>query len=138
MDILVIIRDYTSAFIFGLSDCIGFFIIRMGLMLAIMYGLLTLTLNLPVHAIFFQVCAVFLGIIISLNIPICAFKDTSPGRFATIVLFFFLCMLFLPNWLPALLVPRYGDQLKLQKILRWIVWGLFLIQIIAGWLQWMT
>lgn len=134
MDLLLRIKDgliiFTSSW---LNPNISFFIIRMGLMLSITYGLLSLMLIYsPVRTIFFQVCAAFIGVIIALNIPLAAFRETSRGGFALIVTFFFLCMVFLPNWLPGFLVPRYGDQLKLKKILRWIVWALFILQIITG------
>lgn len=133
MDLLLRIKDGLIIFISSwLNHNISFFIIRVGLMLSITYGLLSLMLCSPVRTIFFQVCAAFLGIIVSLNIPLYAFEETSRGSFTTIVIFFFLCIVFLPNWLPAFLVPRYGDQLRLKKILRWIVWGLFILQIITG------
>lgn len=134
MDLLLRIKDGLIIFISSwLNQNISFFIIRMGLMLSITYGLLSLMLIYsPVRTIFFQVCAAFLGVIIALNIPLAAFRETSRGGFALIVTFFFLCMVFLPTWLPAYLVPIYGHQLRLRKILRYIIWGLFLLQIIIG------
>lgn len=133
MDLLVNSKDLWINFIFWLKPSITFFIIRMGLMLAITYGLLSLMLIYsPARTIFFQVCVAFLGIIISLNIRLDAFRQTSNGSFALLVTFLFLCMIFLPNWLSAYLVPIYGHQQKLRKILRYLVWGLFILQILIG------
>jgi len=133
MDLLVSLKDIWINFILWLKPSITFFIIRMGLMLAITYGLLSLMLIYsPARTVFFQVCAAFLGIIISLNIHLDAFRQTSNGSFALLVTFLFLCMIFLPNWLPAYLVPVYGHQQKLRKVLRYIVWGLFILQILLG------
>lgn len=133
MDILVRLKDFWISFIFWLKPSITFFIIRMGLMLSITYGLLSLMLVYsPVRTVFFQVCAAFLGIVISLNLPLDAFRETSEGGFALIITFFFLVMLYLPNWLPAHLIPVYGDQQRLRKIIRYVVWGLFLLQIFVG------
>jgi len=133
MDILVSLKDFWINFIWWLKPSITFFVIRMGLMLAVTYGLLSVMLMYSLsRTIFFQVCAAFLGVIIALNIPLNVFRDTSRGGFTLIVTFFFLCMAFLPAWLPAYLVPIYGHQLRLRKILRYIIWGLFLLQIIIG------
>ena len=133
MDLLVSLKDLSISFIFWLRPSISFFIIRMGLMLTITYGLLSLMLMYaPARTVFFQVCAAFLGVIISLNIRLDVFRETSNGGFTLLVMFFFLCMIFLPNWLPAYLVPVYGHQQKLRKILGCIVWGLFILQVLIG------
>jgi len=131
MDILVRLKDFWINFILRLKPGICFFIIRMGLMLVITYGFLSLMLVYSaIRSIFFQVVATLVGIIIAVNINLEPFRETSEGGFALIVTFFFLCMIFLPGWLPAYLVPIYGHQQKLRKILRYIVWGLFLLQLI--------
>jgi hypothetical protein len=133
MDILVSLKDFWINFIFWLKPNIPFFIIRMGLLLSITYALLSLALIYsPVRTVFFQVCAAFIGVIIALNIPLVAFRETSRGSFALIVTFFFLCMVFLPSWLPGSLVPVYRHQLNLRQALRFLVWILFLIQILIG------
>jgi hypothetical protein len=133
MDILINLKDLWINFILWLKPGICFFIIRMGLMLAITYGLLTLMLVYSsARTVFFQVLATFLGIIIAVNINLEPFRETTQGGFALVVTFFFLCMVFLPGWLPAYLVPIYGHQQRLRKILRYIVWGLFIIQILIG------
>jgi len=133
MDILVRIRDFWISFISSLNPNITSFIIRMGLMLFITTTLLSISLfYLPSRSVFVQTIIACIGVFIALYIPTEVFRTGSQGNYAFLVTFFFLCMVFLPNWLPASLVPRYGDQLKLKKILRWIVWALFILQIITG------
>ena len=130
MDILIKLRDFWINFVSWLSPSITSFIIRMGLILLITYILLTLVWLRLYRSVFTQMCVAVIGGIIALYIPTDSFRDMGPGGLAFIVTFFFLCMLFLPNLLPSLLVPRYGDQLKLKRIIKRAIWMLFILQIV--------
>lgn len=132
MDILVSLKDLWINFIFWLKPGISLFVIRMGLMLAIIFALLNLTLTyIPARTVFVQVCAACLGIIISVNLSLDSLRN-SGGSFVLIFTFCFLILIFLPGWLPAYIVPVYGHQLRLRKIIKYIVWGLFILQILIG------
>jgi len=133
MDILVRLRDYWINFILWLNPNITSFIIRMGLMLSITTILLSFSfIYLPSHSVFVQAIICSIGVFSALYIKTEVFRTTNQSSFVFACTFFLLAMLFLPNWLPAFLVPRYGDQLRLKKIIRCIVWGLFILQIITG------
>jgi len=58
--------------------------------------------------------------------------DISEGWLAFIITISLFAMVFIPNFLPFLLTPRFGDQIKVKKILLIIIWGLFLTQLIIG------
>jgi len=133
MDILVRGRDFWINFILWLNPNITSFIIRMGLMLCIVFILVSLFwLNPLSRSVFLQTVFASIGIFVSLYIPTNVFKTGSSGNYAFIVTFFFLCMVFMPRWLPSFLVPVYGQQQKLKKIITCIIWALFLLQIIVG------
>lgn len=133
MDILVRLRDFWISFILWLNPNIASFIIRMGLMLSITTILLSLSfIYLPSPSVFVQAIICSIGIFSALYIKTEVFRTASPDSFVFACTFFLLAMLFLPNWLPAFLAPKYGDQLRLKKIIRCIVWGLFILQIITG------
>lgn len=133
MDILVRGRDSWIWFIFWLNPNTTSFIIRMGLMLCIIFILVSLFwLNPLSRSVFLQTVFASMGVFISLYIPTDIFRTGKPGNFAFIVTFFFLCMIFMPRWLVSFLVPVYGQQQKLRKIITYIIWTLFLLQIIVG------
>lgn len=133
MDILVRLRDFWISFILWLNPNITSFIIRMGLMLSITTILLSFSfIYLPSRSVFVQAIICSFGIFSALYIKTEVFRTTSQGSYVFLVTFFLLAIIFLPNWLPAFLAPKYGDQLRLKKIIRCIVWGLFILQIITG------
>lgn len=130
MDLLVRLRDFWISFISWLSPSIISFIIRIGLMLLATYILLTLVWLRLYRSVFTQTCVAVIGGIIALYIPTDAFRDMGRGGLAFMVTFFLLCMIFLPNLIPSLLVPRYGDQLWLKRIIKRVIWILFILQVI--------
>ncbi len=130
MDILIRLRDFWISFISWLSPSITSFIIRIGLMLLITYLLLTLMWLRVYRSVFTQACVAVIGVIIALYIPTGVYGDASPGSLAFTVTFFLLCIIFLPNLIPSLLVPRYGTQLKIKRIIKRAIWILFILQII--------
>jgi len=130
MDILIRLRDFWISFISWLSPSIVSFIIRIGLTLLVTNFLLTLAWLRLYRSVFTQICVALIGVMIGLYIPTEAFRGASPGSLAFSVTLFFLCIIFLPNLLPSLLVPRYGDQLKLKRIIKRAIWILFILQII--------
>lgn len=133
MDILVMIRDYTINFIFGLPENITAFILRMGVLLIIASASLFAALKkLPWRNVFTQVCVVFLSVVIGLYVPVNTIRDFGKEALALMVILSFLCMLFLPDWLPSRLTPKLGNQIKLKGIIKNIMWGLFIIQLILG------
>lgn len=133
MDILVMLRDFTVNFIYSLPENITAFVLRMGALLVIAALALIATLErLPWRNVFTQVCVAFLAIVISLYIPISEIRSVGKGTLALMVFLSLFCMLFLPNWLPSYLTPKLGNQLKLKGIIKNIVWGLFILQLILG------
>ncbi len=130
MDILVRIKDFWINFVSWLSPSIISFIIRTSLILLITYILLTLVWLRLYRSVFTQTCVAVIGIIIGLYIPTNVFRNMGSGGLAFIVIFSFLCMIFLPDRIPSLLAPRYGDQLKLKRIIKLTIWILFILQII--------
>jgi hypothetical protein len=133
MDILVMLRDFTVNFIYGLPANITAFILRIGLLLVIAAAALFATLEkLPWRNVFTQVCVAFLAIVVSLAIPVNDIREFGKETLAFMVVLSLLCMLFLPNWLPAYLTPKLGNQLKLKGIIKNIMWGLFILQLILG------
>jgi len=133
MDILVILRDFTINFIYSLPENITAFVLRMGALLVIAALSLIATLErLPWRNVFTQVCVAFLSIVISLYIPINEIRAAGKGTLALMVFLSLFCMFFLPNWLPSYLTPKLGNQLKLRGIIKNIMWGLFILQLILG------
>lgn len=133
MDILIQLRDFTINFIYGLPENITAFILRMGVLLTISSVSLFAALErLPWRNVFAQVCVAFLAIVISLYIPVNEVRRLGKESLAFMVILGFLCMLFLPDWLPSRLAPRLGNQMKLRGIIKNIMWGLFILQLILG------
>ncbi len=130
MDIWVRIKDFGINFVSWLSPSIISFIIRTGLILLITYILLTLVWLRLYRSVFTQTCVAVISIIIGLYVPTNIFRNMGSGGLAFIVIFSFLCMIFLPDLIPSFLAPRYGDQLKLKKIIKLAIWILFILQII--------
>lgn len=133
MDLLAGLRDTSVTFVTNLPDAITFFIARMACLLIITTGFLTLSWSwLPRPTVFAQLWVAFLGIVFALNIRIEDLRRLGDGPFTVFVCMGLLTMFFLPGWIPFWLVPRYGTQLRLRRVLYWIVWGLFALQVIIG------
>ena len=133
MDILVMLRDFTVNFIYGLPENITAFVLRMGALLVIAAIALFTTLErLPWRNVFTQVCVAFLAIVVSLYIPVNEIRGLGKETLTFMVFLSLFCMLFLPNWLPSHLTPRLGNQLKFKGIIKNIMWGLFILQLILG------
>ena len=131
MDILVRLKDLIVDLIFNLPVSITTVILRMGFLLVLFAVLLRIAwLYLPSRTVFSQVCVAFLAIIIALNIPFEEFRGNDKGLLAFSVVFSILCMIFLPNKIVFWLTPRLGDQVKLGQIIKYLVWLVFIIQII--------
>ena len=132
MDILIRLRDLFISLIYGLPESITSFILRIGLMLALSFiCLVSSWLFLSSRSIFTQAAIAFVSFTLCLYIPVERVREIGEGVLAFAVILSFLAMVFLPSWLPGFLAPRYGDQLRLKKILRWTVWVLFVLQIIV-------
>lgn len=133
MDILAGLRDIAVVFVTNLPEPFTFFIVRMAVLLIITTGFITISWNwLPRPTVFAQLLVAFLGMVLVLNIRIEDLRRLGDGPFTVFVLMGLLTMFFLPGWIPAWLVPRYGDQIRLRRVLYWIVWGLFALQLIIG------
>lgn len=136
MDLLIAFRDFFIHMTYKLPPGLTCYILRMGILLALDAGLLALTLAfLPkwLLSTFLQVCIAFLGLVAALYMPVDMFREISEGFLAFMVALCFLCMIFLPEFLPQLLTKRVGTQILLKKILKDAIWVLFLIQILWGW-----
>lgn len=133
MDILVMLRDYTVNFIYDLPENITAFILRMGVLLVITTLSVLVAINkLPWKEVFAQVCVAFLAIVVSLYVPVNQIRDFGKETLALMVILSFFCMLFLPNRLPSYLTPMFGNQIRLKGIIKNIMWGLFILQLISG------
>lgn len=132
MDILITLRDFWISFIGGLPDPLLRYILRMGLLLTLGVILLSLTWLLPWRSVISQTFAAFIVISITVYIPIGKVLEFSEGWFVFIVTTALLAMIFIPNFLPFLLTPRFGNQIKIKKTLLIIIWGLFLVQLMIG------
>lgn len=132
MDILVMLRDFTINFIYGLPENITAFILRMGVLLAITTLSVLITINkLPWKEVFAQLCVAFFAVVISLYIPVNEIRNFGKETLTLMVLLSFFCMLFLPNRLPSYLTPMFGNQIRLKGIIKNIMWGLFILQLIV-------
>ena len=133
MDILVMIRDFTINSIYGLPENITDFVLRMGFLLIISAAALyTVLEKLPWKEVLIQLCAAFLSIVISLYIPVNEIRNLGKETLAFMVVISFFCMLFLPEKLPYYLTPMFGNQIRLKGIIKNIMWGLFILQLILG------
>ena len=133
MDILVMIRDFIINFIYGLPVNITDFVLRMGFLLIISALALYIALEkLPWREVLIQLCVVFLSIVISLYVPVNEIRNLGKETLAFTVIISFLCMLFLPEKLPSYLTPMLGNQIRLKGIIKNIMWGLFILQLILG------
>jgi hypothetical protein len=133
MDILVMIRDFTINFIYGLPGNITDFVLRMGFLLIISALALYIALEkLPWREAFIQLCVAFFSIVISLYLPVNEIRNLGKETLAFTVIISFLCMLFLPEKLPSYLTPMLGNQIRLKGIIKNIMWGLFILQLILG------
>lgn len=133
MDILIMIRDFTINFIYGLPGNITDFVLRMGFLLIISALALCIALKkLPWREVFIQLCVAFLSIVISLYLPVNEIRNLGKETLAFTVIISFLCMLFLPEKLPSYLTPMLGNQIRLKGVIKNIMWGLFILQLILG------
>lgn len=132
MDVLIRLRDLYINSVYALPEGFTSFILRMGILLALAIGLLMLTWHkLPWCSVFSQTCMAFVAVVSSLYIPISLFREMGKESFAFSVGIGLLCMVFLPGWLPFYLTPKLGNQLRLKKIIRCVVWGLFVLQLVV-------
>jgi len=132
VDILIRLRDLYINSVYALPEGFTSFILRMGILLALTIGLLMLTWHkLPWCSVFSQACVAFIAVVASLYIPMSIFREVGRGFFAFSVGVGLLCMIFLPGWLPFYLTPRLGNQIRLKKVIRYIIWGFFILQLIA-------
>ena len=132
MDILIRLRDFYINFVYTLPEGFTSFILRMGVLLVLTLGFLMLTWHkLPWCSVFSQACVAFITVVASLYIPVSVFREMGQEVFAFSVGVGLLCMIFLPGWLPFYLTPKLGNQLRLKKIIRYFVWGLFILQLIS-------
>lgn len=132
MDLLISLRDFWINFIWGLPEPLQRYMLRMGLLLALEVAILSLTWWLPWRSVFLQAFAAFIILSIALYVPMGKMLELSEGWLAFVVTTALFSMVFVPNFLPFLLTPRFGNQIKVKKILLIIIWGLFLVQIFTG------
>ena len=132
MDILITLRDFWIDFIWGLPEPLLRYILRMGLLLTLASILLSLTWLLPWRSVISQTFVAFIVISFTVYIPIEKALEFSEGWFVFLITTGLLAMISLANLLPFLLTPRFGNQIKIKKILLIIIWGLFLVQLMIG------
>ncbi len=133
MDILIRLRDFYINFVYSLPEGITSYVLRTGILLLLSVGLLGIVWDrfFENRSVFLQVCLAFLIIVISLYFPVGMFRDSGKEYLAFSVAAGILCMIFLPGQLPRYLAPRLGNQMRLKKIIRNIIWGLFVLQLIV-------
>jgi len=133
MDLLIRLRILFVDVVYMLPESLTCLILRIGLLLTLVASALFFAWQyLPWRTVFTQTCVAFITFVISLYVPVSEFRQGGKEFLAFIVSLAFLCMIFLPNWLPFWLTPKLGNQQKLKKILRRVIWGMFILQIIIG------
>ena len=133
MDILIRLRDLYINFVCSLPEGITSYVLRISILLLLAGGLLGIVWDryFENRSVFLQACLAFLIIVISMYFPVEIFRESSREYLAFSVAAGILCMIFLPGQLPRYLAPRLGNQMRLKKIIRNIVWGLFILQLIV-------
>jgi len=134
MDLIVRFKEFYINFIYNLDISIPCFILRMGTLLIMTTVLLILAwYYVPFKTVVTQALTAFVSFALVLYLPLQNLKETGEDFFAFIVGLSFLSMIFIPNYLPFFLAPRLGSQIKLKRIIKCAVWGLFLLQILVTW-----
>ena len=129
MDILILIKDQWISFVVGLSEGVISYILRMALLLSLSIITLTLSWYSPRRSVVLQMFIFFFVICLTLCISVQNVLELEEGQFVFGVTTSFLLMIFIPNFLPFLLHPRFGTQIKIRKLLLISIWGLFLVQL---------
>ena len=132
MDILILLKNQWINFIISLPESVVSYLLRMALLLTLAIIILTLSWNSPWRSEFFQTFMFFVIISLSLCVSIQKILELQEGQFVFILTTAFLCLIFIPSFLPFLLTPIFGNQIKIKKILLISIWGLFLAQLILA------
>lgn len=133
MDILVQTRNLVLGFTYSLAPGVTSYVLRVGFLLALSSGLLFVSwVYLPWRTVFTQVCIALLAITIALYIPVGHFRDAGKEFLTFFSLIALGCMVFLPKRVTFLLTPRLGDQMRLKRVLIWIIWAGLAVQILAS------
>lgn len=131
MDILVRLKDFWVNIVAGLPPCLASYILRMGLLLVMTGVFLMLSWRyLPFRSTFSQVLVTLATITIALHLPVQSFLKIGKGGLAFSITLAFLCLVFIPNFIPFFLTPKLGNQVRIRKTIVVIVWGLFILQLI--------
>ncbi|MBI5806281.1 hypothetical protein HZA73_09565 [candidate division TA06 bacterium] len=132
MDLLVQIKDLAIRLTYDMNPHISSFVVRMSFLLLSSYLMLLFSWSfLPFRSEAFQNIVFLMGIILAMNIPLNCLRF-SAGFYTFLFLIAVICITYLPQQIPALLVPRYGTQTKLKYILYVAILVLFIIQLIVG------
>lgn len=135
MDILMILRDLIIRLICALPASIVSFVLRLGVLLFLSTIFLSLGwMYLPSRSVFSQTCVAFLAFIIALYVRVERIQVVGGGIMAFAFLLSVLFMVFLPRQICFWLTPRIGNQLRLCRIIRRIICGLIILQLIVGWM----
>ncbi len=133
MDILVQLKDLLIAIVYILPPGLTAYFIRMGCLLALSSVFLYVSwLYMPWRNVFSQCFIAFLAVTISLYIPVERFRDGGRGFLTLMTMASVLCMIYLPDMLSFWLTPRLGNQLRLKRIIVYVIWVGLLLQIIKG------
>ena len=103
MDILILIKDQWISFVVNLPEGVISFVLRMGLLLSLSIIILTLAWYSPRRSVFLQTFMFFVVISLTMCISVQKILELEEGQFVFIVTTAFLCMIFIPNFLPFLL-----------------------------------
>ena len=129
MNILILLKNQWINFITSLPEAVVSYILHMALLLSLSIITLTISWHSPWRSVFLQTLLFFVVISLTMCIPVQTILEIQEGQFVFIVTTAFLCMIFIPNFLPFLLNPIFGNQVKIKKFLLMIIWGLFLVQL---------
>ena len=132
MDVLILLKNQWIDFISGLPESVVSYILRMALLLIIAIIILTLSWHTPWRSVFLQMFMFFVVISLSMCISVQRILELQEWQSIFIITTAFLCMIFIPNFLPFLLTPKFGNQVRMKKILLVSIWGLFLAQLILA------
>ncbi len=131
MDILVLIRDFIIDSIYNLPVGIISVILRLGFLLVISTVLLYFSwLYLPWRTVFSQASVAFLAIVISLYVPFERVRENGKEFLTFFIFLAILCMVYLPSKIPFWLTPQLGTQIRLKRIIPYVIWGILTLQTI--------
>ncbi len=136
MDIILQFKEWLVEYVGDLDFRITAYILRTGFILVFSSSVLFFTFMHGLRSIFFQFLWMIITIATSFDeYPFNLMFRLRGEQLTIAVMISFMCMIFLPRMLGFLLVPKLGYQLLLTKLFHFLIWSLFIIQILIVYLR---